>query len=312
MRKFRNARFMALSLLSVILAAVICGVILMVAEPVGGYFVDMYFKNPEGNNIEYESHSMARAELLNNRELFKSVVLEMREGPKSNTLLQDPFGETVIEESYLDEEEAVAYITLSENYYDKSYSDRLLLQGCIVYTLTSLDFVDSVSITSAGRPVGCEEFLNRQNLLLNPDILPEKVNYRTIKLYFTDSGFKDLYAENRLVEVKQSIEYSAVEQLLAGPQDSSHTTAIPSSVKLINTTVEDGVCYVNLSSAFLNKGGTSGITETQIYQIVNTLTEFKDVDYVQIYIEGRKVNEKAGDADISKELERKDSLIKGG
>ncbi len=309
MKHIKLFLFSAVCLIALI---TLCVVLFVFADSRNVRTLALYFKNSTGNGMEFENRIIQQTDNSTEEEIFESVLAELKNGPKSNTSLQDVFGDVIIEESSLSLSDKTAYISLSLAYYDKVYSDRLLLESCIVYTLTELEFIDNVSISSGGRNIGGQELLNRKNVLWNPDIAPEKINYRSITLYFTDSDFRRLLPEQRLIEVKQSqdIEFSVVEQLLAGPQDSKLSTAIPLTAKLINTTTENGICYVNLSSEFMNKGGGAVLTELQVYQIVNSLTELDGVDSVQIYIEGQKVNEGTGDVDISKELERNERLIK--
>ncbi len=308
----KHIKLFVISAICLVVFGVLCVVLFEFADSQNVRNVTLYFKNAAGNNIEYESRIIPQTDSSTPEEIFENVLNELKSGPKSNTSLQDVFGDVTIEESSLSLDNKTAYISLSLAYYDKIFTDRLLLESCIVYTLTELEFVDNVVITSGGKNIGGQELLNRKNILVNPDIAPEKINYRTITLYFTNSSSDALMPEQRLIEVKQSqsIEFSIVEQLLAGPQGPNLSTAIPVTAKLINTTTENGICYVNLSSEFMNKGGGPVLTELQVYQIVNSLTELEDVDSVQIYIEGQKVSEGTGTIDISHELERNESIIK--
>lgn len=50
-------------------------------------------------------------------------------------------------------------------------------------------------------------------------------------------------------------------------------------------TIADGVCYVNLSSEFLEQPYNVS-SEATIYSIVNSLVEFSNVNKVQILVDG--------------------------
>ncbi len=57
-----------------------------------------------------------------------------------------------------------------------------------------------------------------------------------------------------------SLERLIVEQLIEGPQELGHYATIPSDVKLLNVSVNDSVCSINLDAAFLKQhSGCGGI-----------------------------------------------------
>lgn len=274
--------------------------------------VSLYYKNLAQNNIELETRVISDKDIASDSQLMEIVLRELAAGPKTNASLMGVFDDVEIAGFSLDSDARTAYVDLSKEYFEKTLTDRLLIKASLVYSLTALGFVDNVIITADGMEAGDLQPLNRKNILLDPDIAPEKINYRTMTLYFTDSKGEYLYGEQRLLELKQSqdIEYQIVEQLLSGPENANLVSPIPSSTKLINTTTENGICYVNLSSAFLNKGSSSGVNKLQIYSIVNSLTALDNVDQVQFYIDGQKVTDSVGEVDISKELSGDESLIK--
>ncbi|MCD8090461.1 MAG: GerMN domain-containing protein [Clostridiales bacterium] len=291
--------------------AVFCTFLFIFLRAGKEFSVSLYYKNAAENNLDFEARIITHDENTTNLQVFNTVLTELKIGPKTNTSLAATFNDVEFETAILDETEKTAYVDLSPEFWNKSSVDKLFMKSSLVYTLTALGFIDNVVITSGGR--GVDGFpLNRKNVLLNPDIASEKINYRSITLYFADSSMTCLCGEQRLLEVKQSLdtEYQLVEQLLKGPESADLVSPIPSGTKLINTTTENGICYVNLSSAFLNKTTGAGLTKLQVYSIVNSLTALDSVNSVQLYIEGQKVNETAGEVDISKELQRDESLIK--
>lgn len=272
--------------------------------------VSLYFKTGGGNCLEVEERSIDVSEETSPEEIFNMVLAELKQGPKSNTALTDVFGEVTIVSSSYNAKSRTAYVDLSSNYYRLNESSRVLLKTSVVYTLTALAFVDETVVSIEGDKEEAEG-LNRKNVVLNPDLPAEKTNYRTVKLYFTDEKRECLYGEERLLEIKDNkdAEYQVVEELLAGPDEKKLVSAIPSGTKLIQTNTENGICYVNFSSAFLNKNGAGELTAAQVYAVVNSLTELDEVSSVQIYVEGQKVNEDSGGIDISKVLDRNEKII---
>ena len=72
---------------------------------------------------------------------------------------------------------------------------------------------------------------------------------------------------------------------LAGPQAEGDYPTINPETKIVSVTVKDGICYVNLSEAFLSQpyNVTSDVT---IYSITNSLVELPNVNKVQISVNG--------------------------
>jgi germination protein M len=133
-----------------------------------------------------------------------------------------------------------------------------------------------------------------------------------VKLYFVDASGEKLVAEERSIEVKQSLtlEYQIVDQLLAGPEDSSFKSTIPAETKIKDIKTEDGICYVNLSGEFINKNaGSEQSTALMVYSIVNSLTELENVNRVQFLIEGEKVEGIHSNFDFSKPFDRNQQIL---
>ncbi len=304
-------------LIYAVLAAIIVTVVVLIfvhtknvklAEGTGTY--NMYYVNAGTNSIEAEKRVV---NLVNDNTLmFNSVVDEYASGPKnSNSGLTLPPEIKIIDKMYIDN---TAYINLGGGYNTLAPNLKVLCTGAIVYTLTDLSFINNVCISVEGVPVtdssGEAFVMNRENVKNNPAIDPEKTNRQTVKLYFADNSGK-LMAEERMIEVKQSLtlENQIVEQLIAGPERSTLSPTIPPSTRIKDIKTEEGICYVNLTQAFIRN--TSPSTEKiTIYSIVNSLTELDNVNKVQFLIEGEKLNEYGGDIDFSKPFDRDESLIR--
>ena len=82
-----------------------------------------------------------------------------------------------------------------------------------------------------------------------------------------------------------SLEKLVMEQLIKGPEVTAANPTINPATKVINVTVNDGTCYVNLDQTFLTQVYTVN-SEVTIYSIVNSLVELENVNKVQILING--------------------------
>ena len=202
----------------------------------------------------------------------------------------------------------VAKINFNSAYYGLDSVDEVICRSSIVWSLTSLDFLDSIVFTIEGVPLQSEDGepygeMNRENVLIDPIVSATTTEYAILKLYFSNADATDLVVEDRVVEVNanQPREKTILEQLIAGPTEKGNFATIPAETKIMDvTTTSDGVCYVNLSQEFVAKhnGGSTGELIT-IYSIVNSLSELDNVKKVQFLIEGEKVEAYKGHIDFS-------------
>jgi len=192
-----------------------------------------------------------------------------------------------------------AVIDISGGYHRLKNTEKVIFRAAVVWTLTSLDFVDGVVITVEGQPLrdntGAEfGSMNRGNVIIEPAISAETTEYAILTLYFANSEGTDLITEERVIEVNanQTSEKTILEQLIAGPEKAGAQRTVPVETKLKDvTTTNDGICYVNLSQDFVTKHSGGEMAEKlTIYSIVNSLCEIEYIDKVQFLIEGKKVD----------------------
>lgn len=276
---------------------------------------NMYYINTDTNILEIEKRAINS--VSDQKLMFNTVVEEYFAGSKNaNLSLVLPKEFKVKNKSY---KNRTAYIDLVGSYNEMPSYLKILSMGSLVYTLTDIDFIDNVCVSVEGKAVmdannEKQAVFNRENVMYNPTVSPEKTNWQVIYLYFADQSGKKLVCQQRGMEVKQSLslEYQIVEQLINGPDNSKSDQlqqTVPNSTKIRDIKTEEGICYVNLSRDFIKKN--SSISEPiVIYSIVNSLTEFGNVNRVQFLIEGEKINEYSSDLDFSKPFARNTLLIK--
>lgn len=200
-----------------------------------------------------------------------------------------------------------AIIDVSNGYHRLKNTEEVICRASIVWTLTSLDFIEGVVLTVEGQPLRTNngtEFgpMNRDNVVIEPEISAETTEYAILTLYFANSSGTDLMTEERVIEVNanQTGEKTILEQLIAGPQELEAQRTVPAETKIRDvTTTNDGICYVNLSEDFvLRHSGGEMAEKLTIYSIVNSLCELDHIDKVQFLIEGKKVDQFKGNLDI--------------
>ncbi len=131
----------------------------------------------------------------------------------------------------------------------------------------------------------------------------------TINVYYADQNGEYLVGEARIVSGSSKY-VDAISEMMKEPTDSSLVKLIPETTKINSVTVNDGIAKVDLSKNFVDdKFPGETVDILVIYSIVNTLTEFPDVNSVEFYIDGTKL-EIFGQLDIQDPLFRKSDLIK--
>jgi spore germination protein GerM len=126
---------------------------------------------------------------------------------------------------------------------------------------------------------------------------------RRVQLYFTSRGGDCLQAEERRIEASDplSVAEALLAGLLQGPEGAGLISPIPEGTRLLHLFVtEEGTAYVDFSSA-LSASHPGGVTaeRSTLYAIVNTLIlNLKEIDRVQIMIEGKPQATLAGHIDI--------------
>ena len=130
-----------------------------------------------------------------------------------------------------------------------------------------------------------EEF---HNIEVQPEEeVPETSNYETnIKLFLIDPTSGILTGEDVVLDARELVDnpYKYIINLLINPPDSLKVeSAIPKGTKINNCVINKGVLTVDLSSEFLNSSGTNSI-----YSIVNTMSQFNEIDSVIFRINGEE------------------------
>jgi len=128
---------------------------------------------------------------------------------------------------------------------------------------------------------------------------------QTITLYFPDDNGMQLLGEQRKISWQQGGDkyLAAVQALLKGPQQKGAIAIFPRKAKVQSVTVKNGVAQVSFNRALKDDfvGGSTG-EEMLVGSLVNTLTGFKEVQKVQLLIEGQAVESLDGHMDLSTPL----------
>ena len=169
----------------------------------------------------------------------------------------------------------------------------MLVRAAIVRTLTQIEGIQYVTFQIKSEPLtdASGTVIGIMNADMFIDNAGNEINtYEKVKLtlYYANEDGDGLKAVNRTVVYNSNIamERLVVEQLIAGPREEEKVfPTINPDTKVVSVNVKDGICYVNLDSAFLTQiyNVTSEVT---IYSVINSLVELSNVNKVQISING--------------------------
>lgn len=274
------------SVLAIMLGLVGCNSENSVANPSEGRY-NVYYLNDADTTIKPLVYSL---ESSTKEDIVKELLLKLSGAPEEKNL-KSVFEEGIKINSISISEDQVT-VDFSEGYGTLSTTKEVLVRAAVVRTLSQVEGVNFVSfkiegenLTDAkGEPVGMmvkEMFIDNEGSQIS-DYVEE-----TITLYFANETGDKLIPCTREVEHNTSvaIEKVLMEQLIAGPMDGQGQPTINPATKVVNVTVKDGTCYVNLDESFLVS--IYPVTnDVVIYSIVNSLTSLSNINKVQLMVQG--------------------------
>ncbi len=131
----------------------------------------------------------------------------------------------------------------------------------------------------------------------------------TVKVYYTDSNVQYLVGEERIISGVYKYLVTFME-LLKSPLEPGHIALVPETTKVNKINFDNGNITLDLSPEFVNDRFKSDAVDILlVYSIVNTLTEFPEVNTVDFYISGERLDT-IGQLDISNPLYRDESWIR--
>lgn len=144
-----------------------------------------------------------------------------------------------------------------------------------------------------------------------PQPQPKPVETVAVKVYFGSPDAEHVTAEISQLNKDPLLLQRAMETLIAGPKDKKLWPVLPAATKVKSVVVTDKVAQVDFSADLVaQKGGGSAREILAVSAIVYTLTEFPEVERVQILLEGKKVATLYGHMDLSEPLGRIAGMLK--
>lgn len=243
-----------------------------------------------GDAVVARETVIAGASALTTQELAERLLEALLDGAAdAATSAPAPAGTSVQELSVLGK---WARVDFSRQYARLAGIDLTLADYCVALTLTQLDGVNAVSITSDGRELpyrhtqvftAADPLLSTQESALRPV---------TVSLYFLDRTTGELRAERQALALYegQTRVNALLEALLRGPESDGLQPLLAENFAVLSARVEEGTCYLNLP-ADADLGPTPDLA---LRSLVCSLCSLDNIDRVQIVVDGEIVPLLAG------------------
>ena len=161
-------------------------------------------------------------------------------------------------------ERGILTLDFSRTYTAMEKTREVLVRAGIVRTMVQIGAVNYVMFTVGGSPAvnGRGDLLGRMNADSFVENTGRQINSylnTSINLYFADAEGKALRREVRSIYYNSNkpLEWAIVERLIAGPKVADNYAVMPANTRILSVATADGICYVNLSAAFVDEEGYS-------------------------------------------------------
>ncbi len=189
-----------------------------------------------------------------------------------------------------DMKDGILALHFSAPYKDIPSASEVMLRAALVKTLMQIDDVNAVQFyvedkpltDAAGNELGAQ---NDETFLTSFGEETDDIESDRFTLYYvSQKGDKLVRVETRIYyNSNTALENLVLEHLAQDPEIKGAQAAIADGVRVLDVSVSDGICYVDLDANFLSQ--TTGMsTQAAIYAIVDSLAQLPDIDKVQILI----------------------------
>ena len=192
-------------------------------------------------------------------------------------------------------------------------STFLFISGCDILSNDQSSTTNDDAIT--GEEIVEEPSTSDEEIIVTdnePEEIAEEITESIellVNVYYLDSMGEYLVGEAKMILSGNKYE-DAFNELMKLPTDSSLYPLVPDTTIINSIVVEDGTAKIDLSNNFIDDRFVSDTVDNmRVYSIVNTLTEFDEVNSVIFYIDGEKLDS-LGPVDIKDPVFRRSDLIK--
>lgn len=255
-------------------------------------YLSIYFSD---ENSRYLIADQRRFVVSENESTERYIVEQLIRGPLNKGRATMPEGTRVLG---IRVEDGTCYVNFSSEFMinqPKTEAQERMTIYSIVNSLTGAPEIDHVQILVEGEILNYYRYmeigypLDRYEGIIGP--ANGSLNQIDVTFYI-GSWSPDYLASIPMIlsrQVDTGIEELVLKALISYEPPQGFTNLIPQDTKVNGITVEDGICYVDLSSEFIdnNKAGPA-LQRLSVFSIVMTLTGLKstDIEAVQFLIDG--------------------------
>lgn len=212
-------------------------------------------------------------------------------------------------------EDGVLHLYMNQEYGQLDKVQEVLVRAALVQSLIQIEEVDAVDLyvgdqpllTKSGKEVG---LMDDKSFVKNTGTAFKSFQKTTLTLFYPNKK------GDKLLPVKEdahyfgnvSMEKLVLEHLMQEPESNEAKRILPESLPVLNTSVKDGICYINFGKEFLTQSFDAA-PETVIYGIVNSIVSNCDVSRVQFSIEGNSMVKFMGKISLEEPFERNIELV---
>jgi len=250
----------------------------------------LYFADSSNEDFVTEEREITYSK---DDDLYAVVLEELFKGSENESYRNNISTETKVYETTKQDNKLIVNLSSDFGQFAGSMAE-LFAVGSIVNTLTSFEEIDQVKIlvegeeliAPSGMPYGfMEPFV--KNSISHPAKTEE------VTLYFSNNDATGVAPEKRTITLndevsKEELIKIVLEELIKGPSNKYLYKTIPPEVSVLSVTIENNIANVDFSEEMHTKhwGGATGEALT-IASIVNTLTEFEDIELVKMTVVGQ-------------------------
>lgn len=249
--------------------------------------LQFYYKTAE---VTFQENGLVGCESADFSGTVEQLATRYFLGPKNEALVSPfPKGTALVSYSVVNER---LVLQLSEAFAGLSGVDLTLALSCISLTFSQMEDISSVEVSVQGQLLGGQQsvVLRDDEILLADDSV--LLADTTLSIYYADENNRYLIPQEvktKLETVEEQAAY-AVSLLGQTPDNDTLHSTLPTGTEILDLSIENGQCTLDLSSDFLrNRPETDDGERMTILALVNTLTDFADIDRVQFYVEGQQL-----------------------
>lgn len=265
--------------------------------------VKLYYASNNGSKIDWVTRPIEYIE----GEKYDVTLKALLNGPYTSNMSRSINEKTKI--LSVNKKNDVLYIDLSKDFLNfESDMDQVNSVITISNTLNQFEEINGIEIKIEGKDLISPE--GEKYGIIQEFNLSDEKNV-TLTLYLPDENLEYLLPvkTNSVIKEGEGIGQKVLEKLI-NESDKQGYNVIPKGTKLLNYSQDKGIATVDLSQEFINNSSGGSTSQTMaIYSIVNSLTEFENINSVLFLIEGESV-EDFSHYEFNKPFSREESLIK--